>query len=85
MDLSFFAIFGAGLLTFASPCVLPLMPIYLATIAGGSLEAARPRRTLMLAAAFRLGSPRVRVLGAFASTWAAALLAHRTTMQRHVC
>ncbi len=36
MSLSLFAIFGAGLLTFASPCVLPLMPIYLATIAGTS-------------------------------------------------
>jgi len=40
-----FAIFAAGVLTFASPCVLPLMPVYLATIAGGSLQEAAPRRT----------------------------------------
>jgi cytochrome c-type biogenesis protein len=37
MSFSMFALFGAGLLTFASPCVLPLMPVYLTTIAGGSL------------------------------------------------
>lgn len=78
MDLSVFAIFGAGLLTFASPCVLPLMPVYLATIAGGSLETARPRRTLVLATAFSAGLSLVFiVLGAFASSLGGALLPHR--------
>jgi len=81
MSLSVLAIFGAGLLTFASPCVLPLMPVYLATIAGGTLELARPRRTLVLAAAFSAGLSLVFVLlGAFASSLGGALLPHRTTL-----
>jgi cytochrome c-type biogenesis protein len=81
MTLSILAIFGAGLLTFASPCVLPLMPIYLATIAGGSLEAARPHRTLLLAAAFSAGLSLVFILlGAFASSLGGALLPHRTML-----
>jgi cytochrome c-type biogenesis protein len=79
MTFSIPAIFAAGLLTFASPCVLPLMPIYLATLAGGSLEAARPRRTLLVAAAFSLGLASVFVaLGALASSFGALLLAQRT-------
>lgn len=35
MDFSIIGIFGAGLLTFLSPCVLPLAPVYLGILAGG--------------------------------------------------
>ncbi|MBM4371748.1 MAG: cytochrome c biogenesis protein/thioredoxin [Deltaproteobacteria bacterium] len=38
MNLAAGTIFVAGLLTFASPCVLPLIPIYLGVLLGGSLE-----------------------------------------------
>ena len=37
-DLSFFLAFAAGLLSFLSPCVLPLVPSYLAFITGLSFE-----------------------------------------------
>jgi cytochrome c-type biogenesis protein len=43
--------FVGGLLTFASPCVLPLIPIYLSVLVGGSLDnvtGARDRFKLML-------------------------------------
>lgn len=81
MDYSIAAIFAAGLLTFASPCVLPLMPVYLATIAGGSLSEAKPRRTLQVAAAFAAGMSLVFVLlGALASTLGSVLLEQRTTL-----
>jgi cytochrome c-type biogenesis protein len=81
LNFSIIAIFGAGLLTFASPCVLPLMPIYLATIAGSSLEHAQPRRTLVVAAAFSLGLASVFVLlGALASSLGGLLIAHRTAI-----
>lgn len=77
MDVSAFAIFGAGLLTFASPCVLPLIPIYLATIAGGS-AAASTRHTLARAAAFSAGLSGVFVmLGALASTLGRLLLQYK--------
>ena len=79
MSLSLPTIFVAGLLTFASPCVLPLIPIYLATLAGGSLDAARPRRTLLVAGSFALGLSAVFVaLGALASSFGAWLVAYRT-------
>ena len=81
MSLSLFAIFGAGLLTFASPCVLPLMPIYLAMVVGVSLEQARMSRTLMAAAAFSFGLMLVFVtLGALASSLGALLSAHRAAI-----
>src|SRR4029078_12249315 len=37
-DFSIAAAFGAGLLSFLSPCVLPLVPPYLVYMAGTSLE-----------------------------------------------
>jgi cytochrome c-type biogenesis protein len=78
MSFSIPAIFLAGVLTFASPCVLPLIPIYLATLAGGSLDQARPRRTLLVACAFALGLGVVFVaLGALASSLGELLARHR--------
>ena len=35
-DISYLTAFGAGLLSFFSPCVLPLVPAYLANLAGAS-------------------------------------------------
>jgi len=46
-----FAAFAAGLLSFLSPCVLPLIPVYLSFISGESVEALREgsrRRWLLL-------------------------------------
>ena len=81
MNLSIPAIFLAGVLTFASPCVLPLIPIYLATIAGGSLDQVRPRRTFLVASAFVLGLGSVFIaLGALASSVGAVLVLHRTAI-----
>lgn len=38
LDVSLLAAFSAGLLTFLSPCILPLVPAYLCFISGSSLE-----------------------------------------------
>ena len=74
----------AGVLSFLSPCVLPLVPPYLTYIAGQSVEdfaasgARRARRDIILAAAiFVLGFSTVFVaLGATASTLGLLLRAH---------
>ena len=79
-SVTLFAAFGAGLLSFASPCVLPLVPPYLCYMAGVSVDdfrgdagptAKAGARTALLAAsiAFVLGFSTVFVaLGAGAST-----------------
>ena len=41
MDFGMGTAFLGGLLTFASPCVLPLIPIYLSVLVGGSVEEVR--------------------------------------------
>lgn len=85
MEPSLPAVFGAGVLSFASPCVLPMVPIYLATLAGGSvasLSEAPPRgRLVARASAFAAGLavPFV-LLGLTASTLGRALSAHRGTL-----
>ena len=48
--------FGAGILSFLSPCVLPLVPAFLVNIAGESaLDGTARRRTLLHALAFVAG------------------------------
>ncbi len=38
MTIDLLGVFGAGLLTFATPCVLPLVPVYLAALTGASVS-----------------------------------------------
>jgi cytochrome c-type biogenesis protein len=62
--------FGAGLISFVSPCVLPLVPGYLAWVAGTDLAGAQARRgrTFVLSVFFVLGFGAVFVaLGAGAT------------------
>ena len=82
---SIFAALVAGMLSFLSPCVLPLVPPYLVYLAGASLErfadaetAPRVRRETMVAAfVFVLGFTTVFVaLGASASVLGAVLHAY---------
>lgn len=72
-------IFAAGLLSFSSPCVLPMIPVYLATLAGGALAPnASPRRVFGMAVAFASGLSIVFVvLGAMAASLGEVLQAQR--------
>jgi cytochrome c-type biogenesis protein len=77
-DVSYLAALVAGILSFVSPCVLPLVPGYLSFISGVSLESAHSgealpegtsRRVFLSSIAFVLGFSTVFVaLGASAST-----------------
>ncbi len=74
LDVSYGAALGAGVISFLSPCVLPLVPFYLVFISGVSLddlkrgEVGKGRSALAAAIAFVLGFATVFVaLGASAS------------------
>ncbi len=84
-DISYLAAAGGGLISFLSPCVLPLVPAYLCFLAGVSLEeltgkeAARPvmPRALLAALAFVLGFTTVFVtMGASASAVSGLVMQH---------
>jgi cytochrome c-type biogenesis protein len=80
-------LYAAGVLTFLSPCVLPLAPLYLGLLAGTSVEeirrGARPGRLVAASAAFALGLGVVFVAMGLAATAAGRLLAeHRTALLR---
>lgn len=84
-DPTVFAAFAAGLLSFASPCVLPLVPGYLSVLTGGESirPAAERRRGAILgpAALFCLSFIFVFVaLGLFATGLGAPLAGARNTM-----
>ena len=82
-----FGLFGAGLLTFASPCILPIVPVYLSLLAGASVDALkdgeRRGRLVASAVAFCAGLALVFVaLGLGATAAGRLLVEHRTLMLR---
>ena len=85
LNVGFFGAFVAGLLSFVSPCVLPLVPPYLSFLAGVSLDqltgeqksASATRNVVITALAFVLGFSIVFVaLGASASLVGELLVDH---------
>jgi cytochrome c-type biogenesis protein len=85
-----FGVFLAGLVSFLSPCVLPLVPPYLAYLGGttmermaepSALESRVARRVIIAAACFVLGFTTVFVgLGAGASAFGQVLLSYRNLL-----
>lgn len=72
--MQYFIAFLEGIITFVSPCLLPMLPIYLSYFANGENNR---KRTLYNAAAFVAGFTVVfLILGAFAGTVGAALKRH---------
>jgi cytochrome c-type biogenesis protein len=72
--------FSAGLLSFATPCVLPLVPAYLGAIGARSTD---PRRSLQASLPFVLGFSIVFIaLGAGAGLAGGALTDHRADLIR---
>ena len=68
--------FLEGIITFASPCLLPLLPVYLAYFAGGSARSLR--KTVVCALGFVLGFATVfALLGAGAGAMGALLVRYR--------
>jgi cytochrome c-type biogenesis protein len=90
MNISLIVAASAGLLSFLSPCVLPLVPSYLAFVAGASLGDLRrrptgaARRALVLnALGFIVGFSLVLIaLGAAATLIGGWLIAYRGLVQR---
>ena len=72
--------FLEGLITFISPCLLPMLPVYVAYFAGGD-GSKQKRSPLWKALAFVLGFTLVFVLmGAFAGSIGAVLRKYQTVV-----
>lgn len=70
--MQYFIVFLEGIITFVSPCLLPMLPVYISYFANGENNR---KRTLCNAAAFVAGFTVVfLILGAFAGTVGAALI-----------
>lgn len=71
--------FLEGILTFISPCLLPMLPIYISYFAGGGERSAK--KTLTGAAGFVLGFAVVfMAMGALAGTVGSFLKSHQTAV-----
>src|SRR5262245_4768127 len=81
---AFAAAFAAGIVSFVSPCVLPLIPGYLSFVSGVGFDelGARPRRVVGQTAWFVLGfGVMFALLGAGAAWFGNALLVHRRSLE----
>lgn len=84
-EVSVFAAFGAGLLSFLSPCVLPLVPGYLSIISGSSLEQLKAQEkdaslfktVLMNSILFIVGFSVTFILLGASATWIGQILVSR--------
>jgi cytochrome c-type biogenesis protein len=84
-SLSLFIAFGAGLLSFLSPCVLPLVPSYISFITGMNLEDLQGSRrdTIVHALLFVLGFSLIFLaLGAGATVFGQIMLRYRDVISR---
>ena len=90
-NVTYLAAFGAGIASFASPCVLPLVPAYLSYISGASLEdvvskqreAALARVVAVRSVAFVLGFSAVFVaLGASVGAVGYVVRDHLPTIEK---
>lgn len=84
-EVGLFTAFVAGALSISSPCVLPLVPLYLAYLAGTGTDGALPRRGIVLAHAlvFVSGFGLVFVLlGVSLGALGGVLLAYRPWLLR---
>jgi cytochrome c-type biogenesis protein len=78
--MSYFITFLEGLIAFISPCVLPLLPLYIMYFAGGKTSE-KKGRALVNSAGFVLGFTTIFVLfGLFASTIGGFLVRYKTTV-----
>jgi cytochrome c-type biogenesis protein len=81
---AFAAAFAAGIVSFVSPCVLPLIPGYLCFVSGVGFDelGARPRRVVGQTAWFVLGfGVMFTLFGAGAAWFGNALLVHRRSLE----
>lgn len=79
--MQYFISFLEGIITFISPCLLPLLPVYLSYFAGGQAEIKGKNKTLRNALGFVSGFTLVFVLlGAFAGSLGFLLRQHMTAV-----
>nr|WP_305138144.1 cytochrome c biogenesis protein CcdA [Exiguobacterium sp. SL14] len=87
MELSLWLAFGVGLLSFVSPCTLPLYPVFLSYITGVSVtdlkeRGVREKRSLFHTLAFLVGFAMVfAVLGLSTSLFADVFITYRDTLR----
>ena len=77
--MQYFISFLEGIITFISPCLLPMLPIYISYFAGGSVRSTR--KTMISALGFVLGFTAVfMAMGALAGTVGSFLSRHQTAV-----
>jgi cytochrome c-type biogenesis protein len=83
LHVALWAAFAAGLLSVVSPCVLPLVPVYAAYLAGDAAPKGRPWRTFGRGLLFVLGFSVVFVaLGATATELGRILSSHAILLEK---
>lgn len=76
-------VFIEGFLAFISPCILPMLPIYIVYLAGGDLESSDRKKLIVNTIGFILGFTIIFVLfGATATSLGALLGTHKSLLRQ---
>lgn len=79
INMQYIISFLEGIITFISPCLLPMLPIYISYFAGGGVR--NTKKTLLCACGFVLGFTAVFVaMGGLAGTFGSLLSEHKTVV-----
>ncbi len=79
--MQYFITFLEGIISFISPCMLPMLPLYITYFAGGAAGDEKKRNVLFRAAGFVFGFTAVfSLLGAFAGTLGSFLTRYQTAV-----
>ena len=79
--MTYFISFLEGIITFISPCLLPMLPIYISYFAGGSSESSRTSKTVINSLGFVLGFTAVFItMGALAGSVGSLLRKYQTAV-----
>jgi len=85
MNLSYFGVFLAGIVSFFSPCIVPLIPMYVGFLAGDlSEEGHQPKRLYLNALGFLSGLMLVFILMGAVATALGSFLLGMSTLLRQV-
>ncbi|NLW71217.1 MAG: cytochrome c biogenesis protein CcdA [Eubacteriaceae bacterium] len=78
--MQYFAAFLEGIITFISPCLLPMLPVYVSYFAGGDMR--NTKKTFICASGFVSGFTLVfTLLGALAGSLGSFVIKYKTALQ----
>ncbi|MCL2506062.1 MAG: cytochrome c biogenesis protein CcdA [Endomicrobia bacterium] len=84
INITFLAAFIAGLVSFISPCILPIIPAFISFIAGDSTQSQSLKKTFFKTLMFTLGFSLIFIVLGMSSGWLGGLVGANKSLLRYI-